>query len=116
MSIYRSPQGKEQVLKLYNQNWVALELDLEHSFICDMIESIWHFSSLVCQRTYCIEEGRFLYYDLFRKLWNPSNTSYRYRPGISSERANPGLARLVQTHSSDFGGLLTHWKGKMNFS
>lgn len=33
MSIYRSPQGKEQLLRLYDQNWTALDLDLERSFI-----------------------------------------------------------------------------------
>lgn len=30
MSIYRSAEGKERILKLYDQNWDALNLDLEH--------------------------------------------------------------------------------------
>jgi len=33
VSIYRSPEGKEQLLKLYDQNWAALGLELERSFI-----------------------------------------------------------------------------------
>ncbi len=33
MSIYRSPQGKELLLKLYDQNWVTLGLKTERSYI-----------------------------------------------------------------------------------
>jgi pimeloyl-ACP methyl ester carboxylesterase len=33
MSIYHSIQGKEQILKIYDQDWAALGLGLERSFI-----------------------------------------------------------------------------------